>query len=317
MEAGVEGGPAAAEITASGAGSHGIYALDDNTILNLGSIAVTGDDSNGIEVGDDYNIVNRGTVSAAGLNGIGVLLGAPKVPGEDEQENELANFGTIIGGSGSGAAISLSLPDSEIANLVTNRVGGVIDGFASGVAILGSAGADTVRNRGTITGDVRLEGGDDFFGLSEDGVIDGVVYGGTGRDTARLLGSGPDVLDLSIFSEFEVLEVVEAGTWMFSGEGSFPEGTAVMQDRTFNPVALDGTVKLTGDYVQGENTGLFVRINPDKTNDRLVIEGNAVIEEGTSLWLAPSGQLVDDATIRVPDLHWHAHRPLRRGQLSR
>jgi outer membrane autotransporter protein len=106
-------------------------------------------------------------------------------------------------------------------------------------------------------------------------------------------------VDLSIFSDFEVLEVVEAGPWTFAGSGNFPEGITVMQDpreEVQTLVALDETVNLSGNYVQGENTSLYVRVNPDGTNDRLVVDGDATIEENTLLQLAPSGQLVDDQT---------------------
>jgi uncharacterized protein with beta-barrel porin domain len=263
VRAGVPGQTADAAITASGTGSHGIRALDGNTLTN------------------------SGTISADGSGGIGVLLGAAGGTG-----NELDNFGTITGGAGSGAAVSLAPSDSGSETLVSNRQDGVLDGSASGLAVLGSAGSDTVRNRGTIIGDVDLAGGDDFFGLSTAGFVDGAVTGGAGTDTVRLFGFLSNVADLTIFSGFEALEVLDNGAWLFSGSGSFPDGTTVAAGRIF----LDETVNLSGDYLQGTGTSLVVRLDPDGTNDLLVVDGDATIEAGATLELLPTDTLIDEAT---------------------
>jgi hypothetical protein len=108
----------------------------------------------------------------------------------------------------------------------------------------------------------------------------------------RLLGSGIDALDLSILSGFEVLDIVEGGTWTLSGSGTFLEGATV----TDGTLALDETVNLSGDYVQGASTSLLVRLDPDGSNDRLVVDGNATIEEGATLQLVATAPLIDEVT---------------------
>lgn len=301
-------------ITADGDRSKGIEVGDRNNVSNPGTITITGADGIGMSGGDANQVYNSGTVEASGPGGIGVQLGTATGTG-----NTFENYGTITGGSGSGKAVSFenSGPDSE--NTLLNWTDAVIDGSASDVAILGSDGVEQILNGGTITGDVQLGAGDDVFTLFPGGGLDGagVVQLGAGddvfalstgavpgtavdpggdSDTLRLAGSGTDTLDLSILSEFvsafERLDVASEGTWTLSGSGSLAEGTAV----TSGTLALDGEVTLGGDYVQGAGTTLLVRVDPAGSNDRLVVDGNATIEEGAILQLQPTAPLIDEAT---------------------
>lgn len=110
-----------------------------------------------------------------------------------------SNFGVAIGGN------LVSAP-----SIITNF--GAIDGASHGVlnsggplelinygsisgndAIQGSAAFERIVNRGVITGDVVLNGGDDIFD-GRDGTLAGTLFGGDGRDRLRT-GDGADVLD--------------------------------------------------------------------------------------------------------------------------
>jgi len=279
-------------LSADGSNGVGIQVGDANTLNTFGSISADGSNGVGIRVGDANTVINSDTVSAVGSDGVGVLLGTAA-----GTMNEFRNYGTIAGGSGGGAAVSFAPSGPGSQNTLRNEPDGQIDGSLSGVAVRGSAGADTVRNLGTITGSVELGDGDDLFGLWTGGDIDGTVAGGSGSDMLTLRRSDAegadeaDDLDLSIFSDFEFLQIVEGGTWALSGSGSFSEANVLN-----GTLAPDGPLNLSGDYVQGTGTSLLIHLDPDGTSDVLGVGGNATIEPGASLELVTSGPLTEETT---------------------
>jgi serralysin len=133
---------------------------DDGTITNNGLIKASG---YAIAVSaDDTIITNNKTMTAAG--GI-------KVAGDGET---VTNDGTITGTQASLATIDFS--GASKAALQNN---GLIK--SAGTAFLGGNSADSLFNKGTITGDIKLGSGNDYFD-GTGGKVNGTIYGGNGND---------------------------------------------------------------------------------------------------------------------------------------
>ncbi len=111
---------------------------------------------------DDTIITNNKTMTAAG--GI-------KVAGADET---VTNYGTITG-----TQASLATIDFSGASNAALQNSGLIK--SAGTAFLGGNSADSLSNKGTITGDIKLGSGNDYFD-GTGGKVNGTIYGGTGND---------------------------------------------------------------------------------------------------------------------------------------
>jgi Ca2+-binding RTX toxin-like protein len=133
---------------------------DDGKITNNGLIKASG---YAIAVtADDTIITNNKTITAAG--GI-------KVAGMGET---VTNYGTITG-----TLASLATIDFSGASKATLHNGGLIK--SAGTAFLGGNNADSLFNRGTITGTINLGNGNDYFD-GTGGKVNGTIYGGKGND---------------------------------------------------------------------------------------------------------------------------------------
>jgi Ca2+-binding RTX toxin-like protein len=111
---------------------------------------------------DDATITNNKTITAGG----GVKLAGAN--------GTLTNHGTVTGTSLSAAAVDFSGASKSSINNT-----GLIS--AKSLAFLGGDGIQSVFNSGTITGAVKLGGGNDYFD-GNGGQVNGFVYGGTGND---------------------------------------------------------------------------------------------------------------------------------------
>ena len=152
--------------------AQGIFLNDaNNRVVNHGTIVSTGKgfDSNG----NGFVLRNYGLIEA--------LSDAVDVTGSGHR---IENHGTIATLASSAYGIDLRFAGGD--NLVVNT--GLITGGA--IAIEAGAGIETVRNSGTIDGDVLLGDGADAFD-GRGGTVSGSVRGGAGNDSYAV--DDPDI----------------------------------------------------------------------------------------------------------------------------
>lgn len=162
---------------AAGIFSSGTNVVVENTTLIEGM-------TSGIHTtGAGAEVTNSGTVSSDGI-GIQVLGDGSVVNTTSKLSGNVAlvlggtdsiatNTNEVRGTSATAAAVSL-LGTSDFSN-----EGAV---FAkSGIAVSAGNADNSVRNTGSLHGDVKLGGGNDWFGALV-GEVDGKVYGGKGND---------------------------------------------------------------------------------------------------------------------------------------
>jgi len=170
----------------------GVLTLNEDTVVkNSGTISAL----DGVDLFDTGKLINKGVINA---DRVGVYA-------EGDLYADIINRGEINAGEVAVSAADLDLfltnrgsmsgrvvVDAEEAGQLNfvNRGDLVSTDLDEGAAILGSDGADTVRNRGSITGEVDLGAGDDVFTSRGGELIDADVYGGDGND--RLIGSHGD-----------------------------------------------------------------------------------------------------------------------------
>ncbi|WP_137157761.1 calcium-binding protein [Rhizobium sp. FKL33] len=153
--------------------------------------------------GDNQRIVNGGVIHGGDDMGYGVYMRGD-VGGTVVNSGSIAAYTAVFLYAG----INQSMPDGETA--ITNS--GTIYGLDTGVethsaageylklvnsgmlkgeelAYSGDIGSDRITNSGTISGDVALAGGNDYF-LNMGGKLIGNLYGGDGDDTLTTTSSG-------------------------------------------------------------------------------------------------------------------------------
>jgi serralysin len=133
---------------------------DDGKITNNGLIKASG---YAIAVSADDTIITNNKTMTAG--------GGIKVAGTDET---VSNYGTITG-----MQASLATIDFSGASKAALQNSGLIK--SAGTAFLGGNSADTLFNKGTIAGDIKLGNGNDYFD-GTGGKVNGTIYGGSGND---------------------------------------------------------------------------------------------------------------------------------------
>jgi hypothetical protein len=303
-----------------GAGGQGVVGSDGVTLQNTGTLRVNGLSGVAVILESASSIENRpdGVIEALGDGGTALWLGA--LGGDGHLVN---NEGLIMGGSGTGLAIDLSLSqdsdpaDEAVNNSVFNFITGTI-GSASGVAIRGGAskevvgnagtiigsidlgpGVDLVENVGILRGDVALGAGDDTYVASFAGtILRGTLDGGSGTD-ALTLGreldtEGSGHFDLDIVTGFETLSFeAGGGVWAVGGSGCFVDGTTLAG----GTLAVDSVVGLTTDYTQNAGATLEVDVRPDGTSGRLDISGAVDLASGARLRITESGGPVLDESV--------------------
>lgn len=218
---------------------------DDGTITNNGLIKASG---YAIAVtADDTIITNNKTITAAG--GI-------KVAGTGET---VTNYGTITG-----TLASLATIDFSAASKATLHNGGLIK--SAGTAFLGGNGADSLFNRGTITGEIKLGNGNDYFD-GTGGKVNGTIYGGSGNDVYV-------ISDATI----KLSEAAGGGTDLVKTAVSFTLGNN-FENLTLNgTAAISGTGNALANQMHG-NSGAN-KINGMAGNDILWGHGGADILTG-------------------------------------
>ncbi|WP_304363774.1 beta strand repeat-containing protein [Jiella marina] len=193
-----------------------ITALDDDAVWMNGSSAnvtnsgtITGDDTAIYFNGGSSRLVNTGTLVGTGFEG--VYFGSSSPANSDvlinhgtitsmanegvyfasSEADRLVNHGTIQGG---GNYEGVQMASSSGGGARLDNFGTINPGLDGSVAVAMGSGDDTVRNLGTLGGDVELGSGADFFNGFGDSLVTGTVFGEAGNDV--LVGShNADVLD--------------------------------------------------------------------------------------------------------------------------
>ncbi|MEM7777865.1 MAG: autotransporter domain-containing protein, partial [Pseudomonadota bacterium] len=196
----------AIEIDASGtivATTIGIRAVQNvnspNGSINITSSGTIDSDGTGIKVG---SFAPTGTAD--------VMITAGSVDGD--------NIGVDFSESVAGSANTLSI--SAGASLTT----------ASGTAVQGGAGSETVVIAGLVTGAVNLAAADDVVEIETTADIGNATFdGGDGEDTLRLTGDngGAKTLSSTQQDNFEVLEKTGNSTWTLDGDHEFTTSATI------------------------------------------------------------------------------------------
>lgn len=226
-------------ITAAGAGlaSNAIDGSETGNILvNFGQIHTTADGNFGIVCFSSNSVVkNYGTVQADGALSFGIGM---------EANNRGENYGTILATDELGRGVLLSNDDSfdnygTIRTTGANSVGARFSGdnlpgsdggtftnfgkiISSGLSVRGSASDDHFVNRGSLSGNANLGGGDDIFVAGKGGSLSGTLTLGDGNDLIVfekdggsltvadfVAGAGTDdVIDVSAFGFHSFAELM-------------------------------------------------------------------------------------------------------------
>jgi uncharacterized protein with beta-barrel porin domain len=236
---------AGSAVTCSGDDSDGFAAAADDLDLEVAAGATVSN-----AAGDVIQLLDRGTVtvrdggsvSATAANARAILVGA----GDMNAEISIEPGGSVSSSGAGGIAIEAGSGWSiESSGTITGDV--VLgdgdeffgnSGTMTGDIIAGN-GNDIVTNSGTLDGDVMFGGGDDILGLDGISSWTGMFDGGS-EATADLVFLGSltrGSLDLDTLSNFEELEI-NSGRWTLRETGSFSGGTVV---RDLGTLVVDGS----------------------------------------------------------------------------
>ena len=193
---------------------------DEGTITNNGLIKASG---YAIAVSaDDTIITNNNTITAGG--GI-------KVAGAGET---VTNYGTVTG-----TVASLATIDFSGASKAILQNSGLIK--SAGTAFLGGNSADTLFNKGTITGAIKLGNGNDYFD-GTGGKVNGTIYGGNGNDVYVISDA-----------RIKLSEAARGGTDLVKTTVSFTLGN-YFENLTLNgTAAINGTGNALANQLHGNN----------------------------------------------------------------
>ncbi|RZF60953.1 hypothetical protein EWE75_20360 [Sphingomonas populi] len=192
------------------------------------------------------DVVNTGTISAAAVQPLSGEAGsaiAMEIVGNGAGMSTLSNaLGGTIAANGPGRAIGLVVVDTSLS--LTNAgtivaAGGTsstaiqtFDNYANTIRNTGiitgdlrlAAGGDVVDNAGTITGTVALGDGDDVYIQRGSGSVIGTIDGGSGIDTIALESSGTN--HFAGATNFEKL-AVNTGSWTLTGAQTYSGGATI------------------------------------------------------------------------------------------
>jgi Ca2+-binding RTX toxin-like protein len=192
----------------------------DNFAFIAPGASVYGENGGVVAYSADSRITNDGSIYA-GITAAGVTLG-----GIGEGRSHLVNRGVISGDYG----VQVNLPTEEQSLVTTETVvvtnyGNIVGTFAG---YAGGANVDQFINRGTVKGNIGLQGGDDVYD-GRQGSVDGAVYGYLGNDTFLAGGEadtfygeeGFDTLDFRGSTGLRVSMADGSGTEAASGDRYF------------------------------------------------------------------------------------------------
>jgi len=280
---------ASAEITADGAGSHGLSIgndhndddLDGDGVTNAGRIAVTGDNAGGISGGNANEVTNSGEIDA------GVLT------------TSTGAFGIRLGDDAA----------------VTNETSGTIDVLGNDVVGIEAGAGAVITNQGRITagiindttgGSIGVDVGDDALVTNEAGA----TLGASGEDPIGLrMGSDttPDMdADLVNQGTIEVDGDQSAATGVLVGDGVVIENAAgAVIEATGNQPATVGDPP-PGEPVIGLQLGADTTLDNDGRIRTFGAESTAILVLGgpgstTTITNGPTGQILTPFDPDDPD----------------
>lgn len=240
--------------------------------------------------GSDQRIVNAGVIHGGDEQGYGVYM-------RGDKGSTVENSGYIVGDTAVFlyAGINQSTPDGE--TVISNDKGGTIYGIDTAVethsaageylklsnrgllkgeetAYRGDVGSDRITNRGTISGDVQLGGGNDIF-QNKGGTLIGNLYGGAGDDTLTTTSSSLKMIEsankgydtvyssVSYALNANVEQLLLTGSKAINGDGN-TAGNAIDGNSGANRLrGFDGSDTLWGHagndvLIGGRNGDIFV-----------------------------------------------------------
>jgi Ca2+-binding RTX toxin-like protein len=162
----------------------GVDMVQERAILSNGGF-IGGHDAAVLSENDDQVITNSGKLD-------GYLTGIKA----NHDNLIVTNTGKILG---HGAAI---ISDTEYDETFTLNNYGLVKADGDN-AITGGLGVETIVNKGTINGDIKLGGGNDHFDFSTGNVL-GTVYGGSGHDSYIVNGQEDLIVELAEFGTDDV-----------------------------------------------------------------------------------------------------------------
>ncbi len=270
-------------------------------VVNHGTISGTAggtQDGDGIDVDYLLNLDNYGSIQAFGIS-TGNLSEAVTIGG--------GTINNYAGGVIQSVQRAITVDDSNDGNAPAATTiyneGSIIGGNGEAIAITDTF-ADTITNKGTITGSVSLGGGNDVFNDYAGSTMTGQLDGGTGNDTVNLLGTGTGSFGNVI--NFETLHV-EGGAWTFSDAEAFSSGVTIDNGTSLQIGTGGSTGTLTG-AVDDEGTLVFDR-SGTLTISGAISGGGAVVQNGTGTTLLSAqnsysgGTTLENGTLDVGALH--------------
>lgn len=248
------------------------------TIDTAGTISATGADAYGIFVQSGVQDGN-GVIQKPGSEDHGSWPHINYVPVRHGGAVSITHSGTIVGGSGSGAAIRIdgggydafAHYPSRAANTITIQKDSTVSAL-SGMAIKASWGTETIVNRGTIIGNIDLDGGYNEINTFKN------EAGGTymSIDLGRIVGPWPQerALTLSREQRFGRSVFHNAGTIDVGGIGHVSDFT------------------LNGDLKMEAGGRLLIDTSPDvwgtaAYSDHVTVKGNTTFTAGARVDINP------------------------------
>lgn len=322
-------------ISVGGQAAFGIDAGLGSSVLNTGSIEISENNSMGIRVAGG-SVTNLGSIRSI-LSGpalaltptVGVsVVGQSAIFTNAPTGRVTANhIGVRIGGVEHASLSNSGVIDASPAIQVdgtTSLNGGAIVLTGAAVAEISNSGmirgrdglpavrslgpAVSLRNAGTIIGDVLLAGGNDTVFFTGAGTIEGAVDFGAGNDTVVVQRGGrldTTMANLEIFSKsglntlllarnliasdqivivagtLEIAHGVQATSRLIDN-AAFLRGSGTLVGALDNGGTLapgtqveKGTLTVSGAFRQFANGILAVRLSPQGTSDKLVVGGPA------------------------------------------
>lgn len=310
----------------AGEGSIGIEAGDgwfsgsgasiQSDVRNAGTIDVSGANAYGIRVGDDANTSGNhnsfvtnfsgATIDVTGTDSVGVSLGGNDVlTSSDASLDDVASFlnaGTITGDQDAGPLVEFRDAFGTFENRILNLATGVLAADMThagtpnrGIAIQGTDGIERITNFGSITGDLLLAGGNDFFEHRTSGSFMGTVQFGDGDDTARLIATDMllNAFDLSAFVDVETIEIDGLAStdpgFDLTGTDTFEGLLSVLEN---GALTTAGGLTIGGDLLNAGqvNAGLTF------TGTNTILENNDVVD-GAVTFTTDGGRILNRGSI--------------------
>jgi uncharacterized protein with beta-barrel porin domain len=305
-------------------------------IRNQNTINVVGERAIGLFAGDASNLAgdhdsfvsHSGTIEVTGTDAIGVSVGGngllDRWDFDDPNANQViftldTTGGTITGGPDAGPLVVfrdfVAGKENRLLHRGTLRADLTNSGTADrGIAVLGTNGDELIFNLGTVSGDVRLGGGNDRYVVNADSVFEqGVLDGGDGlEDEVHLkfttTEDGVGIFDAAPLTGFERILVEgrnlddgETVGWTIrNGAGFTNEVFVIAEGRLVAPGNPDGTTDgvVLGGSLRVDPAG-SVLVAPDGTTTPIQVTGSASLDG--ALIVEPTQRLDNAGTYRLID----------------